>query len=119
MTVTYDRRASWVRPNLTNCDLCQLLRRRLAYPTYLLLLHQLRVGAVVDNILAKDRGGERAVDLLGIDILDLAVEDEVVALCVQTDSHLATQEDKGEDIAILLPISACLLPPGTRHTFFC
>jgi hypothetical protein len=69
--------------------------------TCLLLLHQLRVGAVVDDILAKDRCRELAVDLLGVDILDLAIEDEVVAGCVKAHGHFLTKEDKGEDIAVL------------------
>lgn len=87
---------------------------------HLLLLHQLRVGAVVDDILAEDGSGERAVDLLGVDILDLSVEDEVVALGVEADSHLAAKENESEDIAVLLLVSALIpLPQGTRHTFFC
>ena len=73
---------------------------------YLLLLHELRVGAVVDDILAKDRCAEWGVDLLGIDILDLSVEDKVVACGVEANGHLATKEDEGEDIAILPPVSA-------------
>jgi hypothetical protein len=35
----------------------------------LLLLHELGVGAVIDNILAKDGSGENSVNLLGTDIL--------------------------------------------------
>ena len=88
--------------------------------THLLLLHELRVGAVVHDILAKDRCAERGVDLFGVDVLDLSVEDEVVACGVETNSHLATEEDEGKDIAILPPVSA--FPSwslGTRHTFFC
>jgi hypothetical protein len=94
-------------------------RRERVY-AHLLLLHQLGVGAVVYNILAKDRSSEGAVDLLGVDILDLSVEDEVVACGVETNSHLATEEDEGKDIAILPPVSE--FPSwslGTRHTFFC
>jgi len=72
---------------------------------HLFLLHELRVGAVVDDILAKDRCAERGVDLLGVDVLDLSVEDEVVAGGVEAHSHLAAEEDKGEDIAILLQVS--------------
>lgn len=87
---------------------------------HLLLLHQLGVGAVVDDILAKDRSRERAVDLLGVDVLELAVEDEVVALGVETDSHLATEENECEHIAILFGSQRIAsVAPGTRHTFFC
>lgn len=42
------------------------------------------------------------VNLLSIDVLKLSVEDEVVALGAQADGGLLAQEDKGEDIAVLL-----------------
>ena len=71
---------------------------------HLLLLHELRVGTVIDDILAEHGSREGRVDLLGIDILDLSVEDKVVASSVEADRHLATEEDKGEDWAILLVV---------------
>lgn len=71
---------------------------------HLLLLHELRVGTVIDDILAEHGGREGRVDLLGIDVLDLSVEDKVVAGSVEADGHLATEEDKGEDWAILLVV---------------
>ena len=46
--------------------------------THLLLLHELRIRAIVNNISTKDWGSQDSVDLLGIDILELSVEDEVV-----------------------------------------
>lgn len=54
----------------------------------LLLLHQLGIGAIVDNILSKYGGGENGVNFLGIKILMLAIEDEIVALCAQIHSRL-------------------------------
>jgi hypothetical protein len=96
--------------------------KKRAEPAYahLLLLHQFGVRAVVYNILAKDRSGEGVVDLLGVDVLDLSVEDEVVALGTKTNSHLATEHDEGEHVAILPPVSEFpSWPLGTRHTFFC
>lgn len=83
---------------------------------YLLLLHQLRVGAVVHDILAKDRGRELAVDLLGVDVLELAVEDEVVAGCVEAHGHLLAEEDEGEDIAVLYAGQRELPPSTARAT---
>lgn len=83
----------------------------------LLLLHQLGVGAVVDNILAEDRSSERAVDLLGVDVLELSIEDEVVALGVEADSHLATEENKGKDVAILFA-SQRIESIATRHATY-
>ena len=84
---------------------------------HLLLLHELGVGAIVDDILAKDGGGERAVDLLRVDVLDLSVEDEVVALGVEADSHLATEENESEHIAVLLPVSALIRLPVRHATY--
>jgi len=94
-----------VRPNLTNCPRVSHGSSMRLGGAHLFLLHELRVGAVVHDILAKDRCAERGVDLLGVDVLDLSVEDEVVAGGVEAHSHLAAEEDKGEDIAILLPVS--------------
>lgn len=68
----------------------------------LLLLHQLRIWAVIHDILAEDRCGQRRVDLLGVDILQLAIEDQVVALCAQTHRGLLSQEDEGKHIPVLL-----------------
>jgi hypothetical protein len=45
----------------------------------LLLFHELRVRTVVDDIAPKHRCGKGTIDLLGVDILELSVEDEVVA----------------------------------------
>ena len=70
--------------------------------SYLLLLHELRVGTIVHNILAKDRSRERTVDLFCIHISQLSVQDEVVALRAQTYCRLLAQENKCKDIAILL-----------------
>ena len=69
---------------------------------HLLLLHDLGVGAVVDDILAKDRCGERVVDLLSVDVLQLAIENEVVAFGAEADGGLLAQEDESENITVLL-----------------
>jgi hypothetical protein len=94
-----------VRPNLTNCLRVSYDIVAVLVYAHLLLLHELRVGAVVDDILAKDRCAERGVDLLGVDVLDLSVEDEIVAGGIEADSHLTTEEDEGKDIAILRRVS--------------
>lgn len=69
---------------------------------YLLLLHELGVWAVVDYICAKDWRCQRRVDLLSVDVLELAVQNEVVSFSAQTNSRLLAQQDECEDIAILL-----------------
>ena len=69
--------------------------------TDLLLLHELRVGAVIDNIPTKDRSGENSVDLLGVDVAKLAVEDKLVALGSHVDGGLLAEQDEGKDVAVL------------------
>ena len=68
---------------------------------YLLLLHQLGVGAVIDDILAKDRSSENGVDLLSTHILELAVEDEVVSGGTNRDGGLLAEKNEGEDVTKL------------------
>lgn len=70
--------------------------------SHLLLFHELGVGAVVDDILSKDRSGEDAVDLLSRDVLELSVKDEIVSGRAKSDSGFLSEEDKGEDIAVLV-----------------
>lgn len=40
---------------------------------YLLLLHELGIGAVIDDISTENRSGQDGVDFFGIDILKLAI----------------------------------------------
>lgn len=67
----------------------------------LLLLHELGVGAVVYDVGAEDGDRERAVDLLCVDVFELAVQDEFVALDAEVDGCFLAEEDEGEDIAVL------------------
>jgi hypothetical protein len=53
-------------------------------------------------MIPEDGGGERTIYFLGIDILELPVEDEVVAFGAQINSRLLAQQDEGEDVAVLL-----------------
>lgn len=69
--------------------------------SHLLLLHQLGVGAIIDDIGSKHRSGQGRVDLFGADITQLAVQDELVTLGTQVDSRLFAEENKGENVAIL------------------
>jgi hypothetical protein len=70
---------------------------------YLLLLHQLGVGAVIHHVRSKNRGGERAVNLLGVDMAQFPVENEVVASSAHVHSRLLAEKYKGEDITVLSP----------------
>jgi hypothetical protein len=72
---------------------------------HLLLLHELRVWAIVDHIATENRCREIAVDLLGVHILELAIENELVACCAEIYGRLLPKENEGEDVAILLRIS--------------
>lgn len=72
------------------------------HKSHLLLLHQLGVGAVVDDITSEDGGGQDSVNLLSVDILELSVEDEVVSSRAYSHGGLFAEENKGENVAILL-----------------
>lgn len=72
------------------------------YLTYPLLLHEFGIGTVVDHILSEYRPGQFVVDLLRIDVLLLAVQDELVALRTNVDGGLLAEENEGENIAVLL-----------------
>ena len=67
----------------------------------LLLLHEDRVGHVVDDVGAEDGRGEVRVRLLGGDVGYLAVEDEVGARGAERDRHLAPEHRVGEHVAEL------------------
>lgn len=75
--------------------------RRIRWARYLLLLHELRVGTVVNHIFSKDRGCEDCVDFLGVDVLQLAVQYEFVARRSDVDGCFLAEENEGKDIAIL------------------
>lgn len=65
------------------------------------MLHQLAVGAIVDDISSEDGSGQDAVDFFSIDVLSLAVENELVALGADVDGGLLAKKDKGEHVAKL------------------
>ena len=71
------------------------------HKTNLLLLHELSVRAIVYDVLAKDRGSQDGVNILSADILQLAVQDELVALGADVDGCLLAQENECEDFAVL------------------
>ena len=75
-------------------------------PIHLLLLHKLRVRAVIYHVLPKHRGGERAVDFLRVQVFVLSVEYEVIALHPQAYSRLLPEEYERENVAILQLTSA-------------
>jgi hypothetical protein len=68
---------------------------------YLLLFHQLRIRTIVDNILAENWCGKGAVNILGVDMAEFAIQDELVALGANIDSSFLAEQDKGENVAIL------------------
>jgi hypothetical protein len=70
--------------------------------SYLLLLHELRVRAVVDNIAAKDRGRQWRINLFGANIAQLAIHDELIALCAQIDGSLLAEKNERENVTVLL-----------------
>ena len=82
--------------------LARMLRlHQLCHFTYLLLLHELGVGAIIHNIATKNGCRKRRVDLLGADISKLAVENKFIAFGAQVNGGLFAQENESEDIAVL------------------
>ena len=75
-------------------------------PIHLLLLHKLRVRAVIYHVFPKHWGGERAVDFLCIQVFVLSIEYEVITLHPQAHSRLLPQEYEREYVAILQLTSA-------------
>jgi hypothetical protein len=73
--------------------------------THLLLLHELRVRAVIDDTSTENRRGKLSVDLFGVHVLELAIEDELIALRSKVYSRLLSEENEGEDVAILLELA--------------
>lgn len=71
---------------------------------YFLLLHELGVGAIVHDILSENRSSEWAVDLFGIDVLELSVQDKVIALGAKADGGGLAKQDEGKDVAVLYKV---------------
>jgi hypothetical protein len=68
---------------------------------YLLLFHELGIRAVIDHILSENRGCENGVDILGADVLELAVQDELVTGRSHVYGCLLSEENEGKDVAML------------------
>lgn len=82
----------------------------------LFLFHQLRIRTIVHYALAKDRSRKRAVDFLRVDILQLSVENELVAFLPKTHCRLFPQENKGKNFTILhILVCDCKKNGATVH----
>lgn len=75
---------------------------RHGFSPYLLLLHELGVGAVIDNIAAKDRGRQWRINLFGANVAQLAIHDELITLCAQVDGSLLAEKNESENVTVLL-----------------
>jgi len=65
------------------------------------LVHKPLIRAVIDDALAKHGRRQLAVDLLGVQVGMLAVQDEVVPLWAQKHGRRLSQHDKGEAVSML------------------
>lgn len=84
----------------------------------LLLLHQLRIGAIVHHILAEDRSRQGRINLLCIDVFELSIQYELIALRSEADGGLFAEKNKGEYVAILrLSQSPVLVWDVVQSTF--
>jgi hypothetical protein len=72
-----------------------------SWRAYLLLLHKLRVRAVIHDIGTKHGCGKMRVDFLRIHIRKLPIQDEFVSIYTEVDYRLAAKQDEGKDIAVL------------------
>ncbi len=59
--------------------------------TYLLLLHQFCIRTVVDHIRSKDGRSEAAIYFLGVDVLQLPVQNEFISLNAQIHGYLPAE----------------------------
>jgi hypothetical protein len=80
------------------------------------LLHELRIGTIVYDITTKDRRCQWTVDFFGVGVLNSTVENKVIAVNTKTGNDFSTEEDKGEDIAVLGKKSA---PESKRKEDVC
>ena len=69
--------------------------------THLFLLHELRIWHIIDDAPANDRGGQNGVYLLGIHVLELSIQDELIAFRTKVDRDFSTKKDEGENIPML------------------
>lgn len=68
---------------------------------HLLLLHKLRVRAVIYHVFPENWGGERAVDFLRVQVFVLSIEYEIVSLHPQAYSRLLPEQYERKDVTIL------------------
>lgn len=68
---------------------------------YLLLFHQLRVGAIVNNMATKDRGCQWRIDLFGTNVAQFTIQDEFIALGAQVDRGFLSKKDESKNITVL------------------
>ena len=69
---------------------------------HLLMLHQPRVRAVIDHARAEYWLAKLIVNILGIQVLWLAIEDNFVPFSTKIYCRLIAQEDESEAVAILI-----------------
>ena len=69
--------------------------------TYFLLLHQLRIGAIIDHATSENWSGENIIDLFRIDVLQFAIKNEIVTLLTEVNCSLSTKKYERKHIPIL------------------
>ena len=68
---------------------------------YLLLLHELGVGHIIDHTFAKAWCGESGIYFLGVDVLKFPVQNELIAFASQIDGDFPAEQNESKDIPIL------------------
>lgn len=98
-----------VNPDLTNYfrPLSKTLRHILIeIEIYLFLFHKFGIRTIVDDIFSKAGRGQYGVDFLGVNVLELPVQNELVSLGPKIDCDLPSQKNECEDITVLCEILA-------------
>ena len=70
--------------------------------------------AVVYDIASKDRGGQGAIDVLGANVLELAIEYKFVTPGAEENSRLLSEKNEGETVAVLEPMGQRWETTGLR-----
>jgi hypothetical protein len=88
------------------------------YISDLLLLHQFSIGAVIYHVRAENRRRQGGVDLFSVDVLELRIENELVALDSKANCRFPAQEYEGKDIAVLFHAVSNFIEKGRRALAF-
>lgn len=68
---------------------------------HLFLFHELGIRHIVDDVFTEDWGCQNRIDFFSIDILELGIQYELIALRAEIHGNFAAKKDESEDVAVL------------------